>query len=64
MSNLQIFAMFLEINRLAQKTGESIVPINCTMDSMEYYADQMENLGFNQEQIDSFVEFLRANGNG
>jgi len=62
MANLQIFSMFLLINQAAQKTGETVVPLNCSIESQDYYGEQMVNLGFNAEQIDKFLFFLGVNG--
>ena len=61
MSNLQIFTMFVLTNALAQKTGETVIPLNCSIDSLDYYCDQLLNLGFNTEQIDDFASFMRSN---
>ena len=62
LTNLQIYNMFVEINDDCAKTGETVMPLNSSLKSINFYANQMENLEFNKQQIDKFVTFLQENG--
>lgn len=57
MNNQQIKNMFEHINMDCSTTGESVVPI--TLENLDYYQTQMQNLDFSQAEIDSFSEYLK-----
>ena len=60
-TNLQIYDMFMEINSECAKTGQTVMPINNSVKSINYYAQQMHDMGYTQKQIDKFVTFLQEN---
>ena len=60
-TNLQIYDMFMEINSECAKTGVTVMPITNSAKSINYYVQQMQDMGYTQTQIDKFVTFLQEN---
>ena len=60
-TNLQIYDMFMEINSECAKTGQTVMPITNSAKSINYYVQQMQDMGYTQTQIDKFVTFLQEN---
>ena len=60
-TNLQIYDMFMEINSECAKTGGTVMPITNSAKSINYYVQQMQDMGYTQTQIDKFVTFLQEN---
>ena len=60
-TNLQIYDMFMEINSECAKAGATVMPITNSAKSINYYVQQMQDMGYTQKQIDKFVTFLQEN---
>lgn len=58
MSALQVIAMFLSVNDICQRTGESVVPM--TKENEAYYRDQMDNLDIDDATQDIVIATFGA----
>lgn len=51
-----IINTFNKINHDCEQTGESVVPL--TKDNVDYYIEQMENIGYSDKAIQLFEQYL------
>ncbi len=60
MSLQETIDLFTQVNKDCLENGECIVPFSSDPDIIDFYEDQMENLEFEQEEIDAFKSWLQS----
>lgn len=56
----KIISVFDRINNDCAKTGEGVVPFSSDPSTVEFYEEQMENIEYDQHEIDLFSNWLKS----